>query len=432
MSSPADDVLVLPVPETVRAIYLVPTCEPPADPVGLLQRFTAGRWKGDLGGILADVLSGAVVPIEVRPADGVPPLPVELLAVMGASAEQLRRVETATHFAIATAQSQPGWPPVHEWITRAIATVLAEQIDSDVIDVLNYQVLDTARANATLPDDDGHIRLADWVWVDYSPDRAGYWCTTTGLRRFGLPELQTLSAPPNVVESWGRAMTGIAHRLLAAWSDILSYDRDAAFIQLPTLFEVNADDVAVAYRRVARTDAGLGSATVRLALDPGADPDQHSFLTILPPLSWAGSAGEHMAEVCTALFGSRTPAVRHAHHGEGMDRAIATARAGLTEIRDRFEGGELDVHEKLLVKYALPADDESEYEGTEYLWAYVTSWRDPNRILGTSAADAVYSPKVRTGRPVVVDAAVVVDWAIQHDTRGIVEGGWTQSALDES
>jgi hypothetical protein len=425
----ADDVIVLPVPETVRAIYLVPIVDPPADPVALLRQHTAGRWRGDLGSILTDVLHGPVVPVEIRTAADVPPLPVELLAVMGASDEQLRRVSTATHFAIATAQSQPGWPPAHEWITRAIATVLAERLDSDVIDVLNYQVLDPARAGSTLPDEDGRVRLADWVWVDYSPDRTGYWCTTTGLRRFGLPELQTLTAPPNVVESWGRAMTGVAHRLLAAWSETLSYDRDAAFIQLPSQLEVTAADVAVAYGRpqsVAVTTS-LVAATMRLSLEPGLDPEEHSFLTINPPLSWSGSAGEHMADVCGTLFGSRTSDVRHAAPSESMDHAIAIARSALTEIRERFEAGELDLHEKLLVKYAMHAD-----AGTEYMWAYVTSWRDPFRILGTSATDAVYHPKIRTGRPVVVDTSAVVDWAVQHDTQGIVEGGWTQTALDES
>ncbi len=424
--SDADDIIVLPVPETVRAIYLVPTDDPPDDPVGLLRRFVPDRWQGDLGKILTQVLAGPVVPVEVRPSAEVPPLPLDLLAVMGANEKQLDRVATASHFVIATAQSQPGWPPVHEWITRAFAIVLAERLGSDVIDILNYQVVTAAKACATLPDEDGHIRLADWVWVDYSPDRSGYWCTTTGLRRFGLPELQTVNAPPNVVEPWGQAMTGVAHRLLEAWSETLSYDRDAAFVQLPSSVEVNADDVAMAYRKPRPIGPMPPAATVRLALEPGLDPDAHSFLSVHPPLSWSGSAGEHMAEVCATLFGSRVNEIRHAHPSESMDRAIAIARAGLIEIRERFEGGELDLREKLLVKYALPGE-----EGTEYLWAYVTSWRDPYRILGTSAADAVYSPKVRTGRPVVVDTAAVVDWAVQHDTMGIVEGGWTQTALDQ-
>jgi hypothetical protein len=217
----------------------------------------------------------------------------------------------------------------------------------------------------------------------------------------------------------------MAHRLLAAWSETLSYDREAAFVQLPSKLEVTGTDVAVAY---GRSDVGdpTASATLRLALDPGSDPEQHSFLTIHPPLSWSGSAGEHMADVCATLFGTQASDIRHARPSESMDHAIAIARSGLNDIRDRFESGQLDLHEKLLVKYALHAE-----VGTEYLWAYVTSWRDPFRILGTSAADAVYHPKVRTGRPVVVDASSVVDWAVQHDTRGIVEGGWTQTALDE-
>jgi hypothetical protein len=422
----ADNVIVLPVPVAVQAIYLVPTTDSRADPAQLVRQHAAGRWQGKLGDLFDQLLAGPYVPVELREVDEIPPLPLDLLAVMGATEEQLDRVETATHYAITTLHGAPGWPPVHEWLTRATATVVAEQLGSDVIDVLNYQVLTVAKSEATLPNADGVVRLADWVWVDYSPDRAGYWCTTTGLRRFGLPELQALAAPPNVVEPWGQAMTGLAHRLLARWKETLSFDRGAAFLQLPSTLDFSAQDIAVAYGEPAAPDGDERRATVRLSLEPGLDPEQHSFLTIQPPLSWSGSAGEHMAEVCGMLVGTRTGEIRHAHPSELMDRAIAIARGGLTEIRERFEAGELNLREKLLVKYALPADG-----GTEYLWAYVTSWRDPYRILGTSAADAVYSPKVRSGRPVVVDTAAVVDWAIQHDTKGIIEGGWTQTALED-
>jgi hypothetical protein len=422
----ADDVIVLPVPELVRGIYLVPVLDPQPDlAVALLLEHAQGRWPGLLGSLLTE-LGDRGVPVEMRTAADIPPLPMELLAVMGASEEQLRRASTATHFLIATVQSQAGWTPVHEWITRAIATVLAERLGSDVIDILNYQILDPARAAATLPDADDQIRLADWVWVDYSPDRTGYWCTTTGLRRFGLPELQTLNAPPNVVEAWGQTMTGIAHRLLGAWGEVLSPDRSVAFVQLPAQVRVTADDVAAAYGDPP-TRRSTSEASVRLSLEPGLDPDEHSFLTIHPPLTWSGSAGEHMAHVCGAMFGARAGDIRHAQPSESMDEAIAIARSGLTEIRDRFESGALDLRAKLLVKYAMHAE-----VGTEYLWAYVTSWRDPFRILGTSAVDAVYHPKVRAGRPVVVDTSSVVDWAVQHDSHGIIEGGWTQTALDET
>ena len=61
----------------------------------------------------------------------------------------------------------------------------------------------------------------------------------------------------------------------------------------------------------------------------------------------------------------------------------------------------------------------------EYPWAYVTSWADPARVLGNSAGDATLDPGVRAGRPIVVAAETIIDWAIWIDGRGIVEGGQT-------
>jgi hypothetical protein len=412
--------LLLPVPEVVDATYLVPTERPPVDPLALLRDVTT--WPGPVRrGITALLDRGTVA---VRPMLD---LPLSLLAASGATQEQMERLRTATHAVIVTAIGRPGWPPVPDWSTRAAAAALAGALGADVVDLLNHRVLTAAEAAATLPDEDGAVRLADWIFVAYSPDSVGYWVTTKGLRRFGLPELQTLAAPPSNVEQWGQAMTGIAAAMVGRWAFALDASPGAAFVTLPALVGVRRDHVSAAYRRTGLPSSAEGPAMVRLALDPSVDPDSDTFMTIHPPLDWSGSAGEHVAEVCAMLFGARTSEIRQARRGELMDQAIATARAGLTGIRRRFEAGDLDLRTKLLVKYALPAD-----EGTEYLWAYVTSWRDPYRILATSAADAIYHPKVRTGRPIVVDTASVVDWAVEHDQRGIVEGYWTKAAVEDA
>jgi hypothetical protein len=71
-----------------------------------------------------------------------------------------------------------------------------------------------------------------------------------------------------------------------------------------------------------------------------------------------------------------------------------------------------------MVKHALMTPT-----GTEYPWVYVNSWADPAKVLGSSAADAICDPQVRTGRTVVIGANVIVDWAIWIDGRGIVGGG---------
>jgi hypothetical protein len=417
----ANEVVTLPVPDVVSAIYLVPTTvDPPWDVRGVIQRRLGGSFDDKLRGKVRAWLSQPIPPLHVRTVAETP-LPMELLAISGASNEQLRRFAKATHVVLVEAHSKPGASIDHEHVARAMAVLVADELSSDVIDILTYATLTPDQARATMPAN-AKAPLAEWVAAEYSPDRHGYWCTTNGLRRFGLPELQTLTTPPNVVEQWGSAMTGISVALLAVWQKALWADPDAAFVQLPALLTVSADNVAQAYGR--RPEGGP-TAQVRITLDPRG-PDRHSFLTIQPPLHWSGSAGEHISTVCAALFGPRATTVRETTPSDAMDEAIANARSGLTEIRSRFESGQLDLRTKLLVKYALPAQ-----AGTEYLWAYVTSWRDPYRILATSAAAAVYHPKVKAGRPVVVDTSSVVDWAVEHDELGIIEGGWTQAALDD-
>jgi hypothetical protein len=43
--------------------------------------------------------------------------------------------------------------------------------------------------------------------------------------------------------------------------------------------------------------------------------------------------------------------------------------------------------------------------------------------------DAHLDRRIRVGRPVRVDVATVVDWALWIDGEGIIEGGWTNTLL---
>ena len=73
-----------------------------------------------------------------------------------------------------------------------------------------------------------------------------------------------------------------------------------------------------------------------------------------------------------------------------------------------------------MIKHEISAQGRAEYP-----WAYVTSWADPDRVLGNSSGDAALDPAIRAGRPIVVDAGTIIDWAIWIDGKGIVEGGQT-------
>ena len=99
--------------------------------------------------------------------------------------------------------------------------------------------------------------------------------------------------------------------------------------------------------------------------------------------------------------------MRYARSGDAMSRAVATARAALGDAGPGSSPASSPTESQLVVKYGLPGDD-----GPEYVWAGVTSWETPERIVGVSASDANTDPSVRIGAPVVVEAADVVDWAV--------------------
>ena len=418
-----DDFLPVPVPESLTATYLVPAsgqpCPDPAEAVATL----GGRVSRPVHDLARQMLASPLMTVDTRPIAEFPDLPPDLLTAFGATEAQLARLDTATDLVVVQASYRPGWPPAHEWAARAVAAALAGRLGTDLVDVFALRFLDPATALRSLPDPEGRIRLIDWVLVPYSSDDGGLWFTTKGLRRFGLLELQALGVPTHLTRAWGAVMTGVARRLLRAWTDGLADREVPAFVPLPVMTSVTGHDIAVAYGNPQQHDS-TRPAALRLELDPATDPEADSFLTLLPPAGHPGPTRRYFATVCAALFGPTQSDVRYARPDDAMARAIATARAGLPGIRERFLTGSLPDGVRLLVKYALPTD-----EGPEFVWAEATSWATPERIIGASASDAATDPAVRVGRPVVVDVVDVVDWALLDDGE-VVEGGWTQAVLD--
>ncbi|GIJ81149.1 hypothetical protein SAMN05443287_11118 [Micromonospora phaseoli] len=418
-----DDFLPVPVPESLSATYLVPTVGLPSVTARTAVSGLAGRLAEPVHGLARQMLDSPLMSVDVRPIGEFPELPPDLLSAFGAGAEQLDRLAAASHLVVVQAEYRPGWPPAHEWAARAVAAAVAETVGSDVVDVFGLQFLDPAAALRTLPDAQGRVRLVDWVLVPYSSDAEGLWFTTKGLRRFGLLELQTQGVPDHLTRAWGAVMTGAARRLLRDWTDGLTGDDVPAFVQLPVLATVTGHDIAVAYGNPEQHGA-TAPVLLRLELDPATDPEADSFLSLRPPAGHAGPAGRYFAAACATLFAGIQPDVRYARADDAMSRAVATARAGLGDIRARFRGGRLPAETQLVVKYGLPGVD-----GPEYVWAGVTSWDSPERIVGVSASDSNTDATVRIGSPVAVEAADIVDWAVL-DATGVIEGGWTQAVLD--
>ena len=415
--------LILPVPRLMSAVYLVPVALPAQV---ARDRTAAGldtRVARPVGVAARMMLDAGTVTVAAVPSSSLPPFGGRLQEYPGADPGLIRVVTTAGEFVMIRAVSSPGWPPMHEWAGRACAAVLAAQAGVPLVDTATPQVLTANAALRTLPAaEDDRFRLADWLLVFQSAGSGGLWMTTKGLGRFGLPELQVRNVPPQLGRPWTHVLNGVASRLLGTWLHALRDQAGMAFAQLPELLEVREDDIARAYDAPGAGGPGTGgpAVAVRLAFDPSPQDGADSFVSIQPPDDYPASAGEFMAGVHAALFGQSGQEIRHLAPSEEMDRAVRAAREALPAVRARFLAGHLPPQAQLMIKHKISAQGRAEYP-----WAYVTSWADPDRVLGNSSGDAALDPAIRAGRPIVVDAGTIIDWAIWIDGKGIVEGGQT-------
>ncbi len=287
--------LTLPVPETLHGIYAVALAEPPADPRELAREQVARRVAPPLRDLVLGMLASPMLTLDLRATGAFPPLPSDLLGLYGATAADLAAVASATHLLAVRAAYRPGWPPAHEWAARAVAGAVGAETGAPVVDVFTPQVLAPARLAESLPGPDGEIRLTDWMLLPHTAGPHGFWFTTKGLARFGLPELQTEHVPPALVEPWGRLLNGLARRVLDLWLDELPAGEQPLVVDLPELVSVGLQDVAAA-QGVA--EPMRREVSVRLRQDT---VDGEPVLTVLA----AEDGPDRLESLCTALFGAQ-------------------------------------------------------------------------------------------------------------------------------
>jgi hypothetical protein len=298
--------LTLPVPETLQATYAVAfTSPPPYDPRELARERVSRLISEPLRELVLRMLDSALLTLDLRPADRFPPLPAGLLAAFGAAHRELAAIAAATHLLAVRAAYRPGWPPAHEWAGRAVAGA-AGALGADrpvpVIDVFTPQVLDAERIESSLPGPDGTIRLTDWILLPHTAGPGGFWFTTKGMARFGLPELQTEDVPAHLVEPWGQVLNGLASRLLGLWLEELRTAGRPARVRLPEIVSVGLQDVAAAQGTgVAEHGAGR-EVSLRLRMD--IEEQGGRLLTVLPLEN--GPSG--LASLCATLFGTSSSA----------------------------------------------------------------------------------------------------------------------------
>jgi hypothetical protein len=275
-------------------MYLVPVSMPDAQAQRIARTAVARRVAEPLRGLVRMLIGTPALAVTSRPLSAFTSVPAASVPTADGIAGEDGEV-------VAFAAMTPPRPgPVHEWVTRAASAAFAAELDLPVVDAFARSGLSAPEALATLPGAErlsrvkGGFRLADWVVVRCEPPRL----TTSGLGRFGLPELNLDQVPADLVPSWTIALTGLAARLLELLRRELRHGGETAFVQVPGRIEISRADVASAYG--VQLHEGGDPMPVLLSLDPATTDADETYLTVDGPDGQPPA--EHRYAVRTTLF----------------------------------------------------------------------------------------------------------------------------------
>jgi hypothetical protein len=428
--------LVLPVPETVSATYMVPVPAPMSTIEARQQASKAvkARLTGPLRTLTAEWLAKGIVKVGVEAA-GTPPPGLMDKALFG-TPEQRVLLAHAHAFVRFSATQRASLIGIQEWKARGPAAALAADLGAPVLDPQALQVLTAEDALAALPDtaptipasisDDVSIGLAFKPWmrvhnIDYLDMIA---VMTDGMRRFGLPELRMGPASPDLREELTTILNGVAFRI---WSDLLARAQDtpnaAGLLNLPRFLRVPAE-IDIHRRDLDRANGvpnrGGTFAIIGLQFDPAQSEDPGDWLTVCPPASWDTSWEDFIADTCHAMFGFEKPRWHYMPELGALLDALGEAARTLPGARSRFLRGDLPPGGRLMVRYDAAGAD-------ELRWARVESWEDAGHAIIRDTGREL-TPGVRLGPPVTIETRQITDWGIWVDGRGVIEGAATEGA----
>jgi hypothetical protein len=239
------------VPPTRSAWYLIGTGITGEEALDCATRWideNAPRWIGERVRALTGTQALAVTSVA---ATDVPYLTPDQRELIGKAERWVSvRVELPT---------APGLE--HERLARRVAFSLADEFRAEAVDMVSGAGVTAEMLESSLhAKEEGVLRLADWISVEFrNAGAGGITVSTSGLRRYGLPEVTAGQVPARLARSWGIVLTGLAFQVSEVFAGYLgvAMRRSGAAppdgwkaprtIRLPEEIEVLTDDVRAAY-----------------------------------------------------------------------------------------------------------------------------------------------------------------------------------------
>jgi len=420
MIATEESTIKLVLPKSAIAVYAVPIDEVPLDLKAAFESSVKNRSEGRSREIALSFLARAETRIEVWEKDNFPDAIVSILRSMQPSKKNLEIFEKNRRNIVITCIGKPGFPPVHDYAGRLCAASLAADRDSCVVDVYSPKLLSPDDALHSVPNMFKDPDFRDWIRVLHSSWGSGLWMTTRGLGRLGLPEIQTIDAPPQLDEPWSYVMATLAWKIVKLTRTDAGTENGGLKTEIPSKIQLSAEDLLEVYGDIF-DNYRPKPIEIYLKMSKGRNGDD--YLTVAIPRTEKIAFGEYLVLQSKRFMGGidRTILVEPS---DKLKKAMAEARAGLPAVRKRFLNDELTPGGQLLVKFRV-----ANGANHEYLWAYITSWKSPDELKGYCGNDSDADPKIRAGQPIVLKTNEIFDWGVFLDEK-FVEGGLTAKILE--
>jgi hypothetical protein len=419
--------LDVPVPETLRATYLIPVRAQMTEAAARRRIIKAvgTRTTGPLRALLLEWIRQGLLTTQMLP----PTLNRTISAsddVDSVLGKQLMSLARARAFVLISVTRRASIIGVHEWLARGSAAALAAELvtpgsEVPVIGAHAQEMLTPKQALASLPalaytpGNDLSIGFSLYPWVTFHDlvHQGRYWAVSDGMCRFGLPEFRVGGVERDLRQELKEILFGVTFRV---WSDLVKRAQATpgatGLMASPRHLQLPAElDIHRKHLDAARGVPNRGGAwtTIGLRLDPAAN-----WLTVCPHSDWDMGWEHFVADLCHAMFAYEKPPLYYLP----VYRALHEAARSIPEARRRFNDGELPPGSLLMVRYSQ--DDDA------FRWARVESWADDDLAIVQDSGREL-APPVRPGPSVTIGSERIMDWAIWVDGKGAVEGARTEN-----
>lgn len=400
------------------SIYAVPVGTSPTNLRGFVSDAIKQYAPESMKATTLNKLGTPSIKIELWRKDQIPSVIFDMLLYSGSSGEDVNALSRAKNFIVITGVGKPGWPPLHEIECQTVAASVAKALKTSAMDlylpksVSVEDVLNVSHSQQRNP------RFYQWSKVLNSDSSNGLWMTTRGLARIGLLEVQSIDVPPQLEDSWSYVMSGLCWKLAKLSNAELKAGKQE--VELPSIIALTDKDLGDAF---ASPVSLKENTSTRLFLKIARGVDEADYITIVQPNGDKRKFGEYVVDVTRELLGAHENQGVISKRSEAMDKAIATAKAELPSVRKRFLNKEFPFYGRLILKFRIEKGDDR-----EFLWAYVTGWKDPKKIQAYCGNDSEFDPRLRSGQVLNLDVEKIVDWALM-EKNDIVQGGYTIKVL---